>query len=78
MHINIINIKGVIAKYWLKLYSYNLFSDEMNDKLGMKCGNFYNVYIRLLYFALKKGYLTPFKHQPNTSIYLKLKKEEID
>ena len=78
MHINIINIKGLIAKYWLKLYSYNLFSDEMNNKLGMKCGNFYNVYIRLLYFALKKGYLTPFKHQPNTSLYLKLKKDEID
>ena len=78
MHINIINIKGLIAKYWLKLYSYNLFSDKMNDKLGMKCGNFYNVYIRLLYFALKNRYLTRFKHQPNTSIYLILKKEEID
>ena len=41
---------------------YYAFSKEMNDKLEMMCGNFYTVYIRLLYFALEKGFLPRFKH----------------
>ena len=65
MNINVTKIKGVIAKYWLKLYSDDnyAFSKEMNDKLEMMCGNFYTVYIRLLYFALKKGFLPRFEHK---------------
>ena len=55
------NIKGIVAKYWLKFYEKSdKFANEMNLKLQENLGSCYDVYIRLLYYALKKKYITPF------------------
>ena len=55
---------------------YYAFSKEMNDKLEMICGNFYTVYIRLLYFALKKGFLPRFIHKKDIILSFTINSKE--
>ena len=49
----------VIVKYWLRLYSFNEFSDEVNKELREQVGNKFDVYVRLLYYSLNKRYIQP-------------------
>ena len=44
-------------KYWIRAYSFKVFSDEMNKDLKNKFMNKFIVYVRLLYMGLKKKYL---------------------
>ena len=71
------NIKGIIAKYWLKIYEMSEnFSNEMNLKLQKNRGSCYDVYIRLLYFALKNEYITPFIPSRGQTLYKRIKIDE--
>ena len=47
----------VIVKYWLRLFSKIEFSEIVNDNLRNQVGNNFDVYVRLLYYALEKQYL---------------------
>ena len=49
----------LIVKYWLRLYSFNEFSDEVNKELREQVGNKFDVYVRLLYYSLNKRYIQP-------------------
>ena len=49
----------LIVKYWLRLYSFNEFSDEVNKELREQIGNKFDVYVRLLYYSLNKRYIQP-------------------
>ena len=71
------NIKGIIAKYWLKIYEMSEnFSNEMNLKLQNNRGSCYDVYIRLLYFALKNEYITPFIPSRGQTLYKRIQIDE--
>ena len=49
----------LIVKYWIRLYSFNEFSDEVNKELREQVGNKFDVYVRLLYYSLNKRYIQP-------------------
>ena len=49
----------LLVKYWLRLYSFNEFSDEVNKELREQIGNKFDVYVRLLYYSLNKRYIQP-------------------
>ena len=47
----------VIVKYWLRLFSKIEFSEIVNENLRNQVGNNFDVYVRLLYYALDQQYL---------------------
>ena len=49
--------KIIIMKYWIRAYSFKVFSDEMNKDLKNKFVNKFRIYVRMLYTGLKKKYL---------------------
>ena len=49
----------LLMKYWLRLYSFDEFSKELNDNLRSEIGNAFDVYVRFIYFGLKEGKIEP-------------------
>jgi hypothetical protein len=49
----------LIVKYWIRLYSFNEFSEEINKELREQVENKFDVYVRLLYYSLNKRYIQP-------------------
>ncbi len=49
----------LLIKYWLRLYSFDEFSKELNDNLRSEIGNAFDVYVRFIYFCLKEGKIEP-------------------
>ena len=47
----------LIVKYWLRLFSKIEFSEIVNNNLRNQVGNNFDIYVRLLYYALEKQYL---------------------
>ena len=44
----------LLMKYWIRLYSYNEFSEELNDNLRSEIGNAFDVYLRFIYYGVKE------------------------
>ena len=57
----------ILVKYWLRLYTLKShFYEEMNKYLLKKMGPDYDIYIKALYFGLKKGH---FKSHIEDTLY---------
>ena len=69
--------KSILINYWIKIFFIEEFSNEINKDLKNKIGNKFDVYVRMLYFGLKKKYL---KAITNEKLYRSeiLTKEEIE
>ena len=51
--------KSIIMKYWLRAYFIQYFAEDLNYDLRTKIGNKFDVYVRLLYYGLKRNLLKP-------------------
>ncbi len=69
--------KSILINYWIKIFFIEEFSNEINKDLKHKIGNKFDVYVRMLYFGLKRKYL---KTITNEKLYRSeiLTKEEIE
>ena len=80
----------LVIKYWLRLYSFEEFSKDLNNDLRGEIGNNYDVYVKLIYFGLKNNYIESCLNQnfyrggimnkreiDNIKKYLKNKKDDL-